>query len=163
TSAAFGFSRGFQTFKSFSPNQEATHVVEETVTWIAAHKTERFVIVVHARGGHPPWDVPADQMKALPPDQYSGPIEPGAHAAEILDRRGDDGARGARPRAAAVVRRRGSRGRRRRRRIACAVREHGKPPARQLDVAPRAPERRAGRGVRPGARRDVLERRRAAH
>ena len=86
TSGAFGFSRGFQTFKSFFPNQESTHVVEEAVTWIAAHKTERFVLVVHARGGHPPWDVPADQMKALPPDQYSGPIEPGAHAAEILAR-----------------------------------------------------------------------------
>ena len=56
------------------------------MTWIAAHKTERFVLVVHARGGHPPWDVPADQMKALAPDQYSGPIEPGAHAAEILSR-----------------------------------------------------------------------------
>jgi hypothetical protein len=86
TSAAFGFSRGFQTFKSFMPNQESTHVIEEAVSWIAAHKTDRFVLVVHARGGHPPWDVPADQMKALPPDQYSGPIEPGAHAAEILAR-----------------------------------------------------------------------------
>jgi len=86
TSAAFGFSRGFQTFKSFFPNQEATRVVEDAVTWIATHKTERFVLVVHARGGHPPWDVPADQMKALAPDQYSGPIEPGAHAAEILAR-----------------------------------------------------------------------------
>jgi hypothetical protein len=86
TSAAFGFSRGFQTFKSFFPNQEGMHVVEDAITWIATHKTERFVLVVHARGGHPPWDVPPDQMKALPPDQYSGPIEPGAHAAEILAR-----------------------------------------------------------------------------
>lgn len=86
TSAAFGFSRGFQTFKSFFPSQEPTHVVEEAVNWITTHKTERFVLFVHARGGHPPWDVPADQMKALPPDQYSGPIEPGAHAAEILAR-----------------------------------------------------------------------------
>ena len=86
TSAAFGFARGFQTFKSFYPNQEASHVFDEAVTWIGAHKSERFVLVVHARGGHPPWEVPADQLKTLPPDQYSGPIEPGAHAAEILAR-----------------------------------------------------------------------------
>ena len=32
----------------------------------------------------PPWDVPADALKTLPPDSYTGPIEPGVHAAEIL-------------------------------------------------------------------------------
>ncbi len=88
TSAAFGFARGFQTFKSFLPGSEGggVKVIEEAATWIGAHKTERFVVVVHARGGHPPWEVPAEQLKALPPDAYVGPIEPGAHAAEILSR-----------------------------------------------------------------------------
>jgi hypothetical protein len=88
TSAAFGFARGFQTFKSFFPASEGggVRVLEEAATWIGAHKSERFLVVVHARGGHPPWEVPADQLKALPPDAYVGPIEPGPHAAEILSR-----------------------------------------------------------------------------
>ncbi len=88
TSAAFGFARGFQTFVPVFPGTEggATHVIEEAATWIGAHKTERFVVVVHARGGHPPWEVPPDALKALPPENYTGPIEPGAHAAEILAR-----------------------------------------------------------------------------
>jgi hypothetical protein len=88
TSSAFGFARGFQAFKSFFPGTEGggTRVIEEAATWIGAHKTERFFVVVHARGGHPPWDVPLDQLKALAPDGYAGPIEPGAHAAEILAR-----------------------------------------------------------------------------
>ncbi|HEY1959843.1 MAG TPA: sulfatase-like hydrolase/transferase [Polyangiaceae bacterium] len=86
TSAAFGFSRGFQTFQSFLPGSggSATRALEEAATWIGAHESERFLVVVHARGGHPPWDVPADQLKTLAPDDYSGPIEPGPHAAEIL-------------------------------------------------------------------------------
>ncbi len=86
TSAAFGFNRGFQTFQSFFPGTDASRVFEEAATWIGAHKTERFLLVVHARGGHPPWDVPADQLKALQPENYIGPVEPGAHAAEILSR-----------------------------------------------------------------------------
>jgi len=85
TSAAFGFARGFETFKALLPGDGATPI-EEAATWIGAHKAERFVVVVHARGGHPPWEVPADQLKALPPENYAGPIEPGAHAAEILAR-----------------------------------------------------------------------------
>ena len=230
TSAAFGFSRGFQTFKSFFPGTEggAARVIEEAATWIGAHKTERFVVVVHARGGHPPWEVPVEQLKALaaaintrarssrartpaeilararhvPPlvrfndadrkrawalhdyavsahDAALGrsaraldeagrrddtavivtsdtgmdaaahvpfgdaePLEEGALAsllvvhsagettriaracADLVDRRRDDGARRARPRAAAVVRRRRPRERARRRRHACALREH---------------------------------------
>ena len=88
TSAAFGFSRGFQTFQTFFPGSGAgaTRAIDEAATWIAAHASERFLVVVHARGGHPPWDVPADQLKALPPEDYSGAVEPGPHGAEILAR-----------------------------------------------------------------------------
>ena len=88
TSAAFGFSRGFQTFESFLPGSGggSTRVIEEAAKWIGAHKSERFLVVVHARGGHPPWEVPADQIKSLAPDDYSGPIEAGPHAAEILSK-----------------------------------------------------------------------------
>jgi hypothetical protein len=86
TAAAFGLSRGFETFESFFPGSEggAMRVLEQAASWIGTHKAERFFLVVHARGGHPPWDVPPDQIKGLPPDGYTGPIEPGVHAAEIL-------------------------------------------------------------------------------
>ncbi len=88
TSAAFGFARGFQTFQSLLPGAGggATRVLDEASTWIAAHKSERFLVVVHARGGHPPWEVPADQLKSLAPEDYTGPVEPGPHAAEILSK-----------------------------------------------------------------------------
>jgi hypothetical protein len=86
TSAAFGFARGFQTFQPSFPGSGggATRAIEEAAKWIGAHKSERFLVVVHARGGHPPWEVPADQLKSLPPEDYNGAIEPGPHAAEIL-------------------------------------------------------------------------------
>ncbi len=88
TGAAFGFARGFETFNAFFPGTDgnAARTIEAAATWIGAHKSERFVVVVHARGGHPPWDVPADDAKTLAPDNYAGPIEPGAHAAEVLSR-----------------------------------------------------------------------------
>ena len=86
TSAAFGFGRGWETFASFFPGSEggSTKVMEEAAAWIAAHASERFLVVVHARGGHPPWELSAERLKALAPESYTGPIEPGAHAAEIL-------------------------------------------------------------------------------
>jgi hypothetical protein len=91
TTAGFGFQRGFQTFEASIPGTgpgegTATGVIARAATWIGSHANERFFVVVHARGGHPPWDVPADQMRTLVPEGYSGPIEPGLHAAEILSR-----------------------------------------------------------------------------
>ncbi len=87
TMTAFGFARGFETFTGIvAGDGAATRVVDEAAAWISAHKAERFVVVVHARGGHPPWEAPPEQLKTLAPDAYTGPIEPGAHAAEILAR-----------------------------------------------------------------------------
>lgn len=84
TSATYGFTRGWETFTARSPVEEAaaTAVFEDVERWLDGHKEDRFLVVVHARGGHPPWDVALDD-KELPPAGYSGSLDP-KHAGEML-------------------------------------------------------------------------------
>jgi hypothetical protein len=85
TAAAFGFDRGWDTFESLDPVEVApgTQVLDDAAAWVEAHKSERFFLVVHARGGHPPWDITPEELKQLPPDSYMGILEP-RRAAETL-------------------------------------------------------------------------------
>jgi arylsulfatase A-like enzyme len=85
TGAAFGFDRGWDTFVAHDPieNVPATGVFDEASAWIDAHRAGRFFVVVHARGGHPPWDASPADLKTMPPDGYLGIIEP-RRAAEAL-------------------------------------------------------------------------------
>lgn len=85
TSAPFGFARGWETFVAKLPGEEpnATSVFEEAGAWLEAHKNERYFLVIHARGGHPPWDVTSEELKELPPTNYTGSLEP-KHSGEAL-------------------------------------------------------------------------------
>ena len=87
TGAAFGFDRGWDAFVAHDPleNVPATGVFDEAAAWIDehTHKGERFLVVIHARGGHPPWDASPSDLKSMPPDGYLGVIEP-RRAAEAL-------------------------------------------------------------------------------
>jgi hypothetical protein len=85
TGAAFGFDRGWDTFVAHDPLEAvpATRVFEDAGAWIEAHKNERFFVVVHARGGHPPWDVSPEEERAMQPEGYLGILE-ASRAAEIL-------------------------------------------------------------------------------
>lgn len=85
TSAAFGFARGWETFTAHVPSDRtpATAVFDDAAQWLDAHKQDRFLLVVHARGGHPPWDVTTDELRDLPPSEYAGALEP-KHAGEAL-------------------------------------------------------------------------------
>jgi arylsulfatase A-like enzyme len=85
TGAPFGFDRGWDTFVVHDPLETvpATTIFDEAASWIEAHKSERFFLVVHARGGHPPWDATPDDLRAMAPDPYLGIIEP-RRAAEAL-------------------------------------------------------------------------------
>jgi len=85
TGAAFGFARGWDTFVAHDPlaNDPATEVFDDAAAWIDAHKGERFFVVVHARGGHPPWDATPEELKSMPPEGYLGVVEP-RRAAEVL-------------------------------------------------------------------------------
>jgi arylsulfatase A-like enzyme len=85
TGTAFGFDRGWDTFGAHDPldGTPATQVFDDAAAWIDAHKTDRFLVVVHARGGHPPWDASAEQLKTMPPEGYLGVVEP-QRAAEAI-------------------------------------------------------------------------------
>jgi len=85
TSEIYGFERGWETFRSHGPTEDtpATVVFDEATRFLEAHKSDRFFVTIHARGGHPPWDASADQMKDLPPKDYTGGLDP-RHAGELL-------------------------------------------------------------------------------
>ncbi len=85
TTPPFGFARGWETFLVRPPQQEdaATAIVEDVARWITEHKADRFLALVHTRGGHPPWDASAEELNELPPAGYTGSLEP-KHAGEVL-------------------------------------------------------------------------------
>jgi hypothetical protein len=59
---------------------------------LAASPDSKLLLVVHARGGHPPWDVTRDEVAQLPPEEYSGPVEPRAGAIVLANLRAVRGA-----------------------------------------------------------------------
>ena len=93
TGAPFGFDRDWDTFVAHDPLEAApgTVVFDDAAAWIDAHKTDRFLVVVHARGGHPPWDATPDELKAMPPENYLGVLEPQRAAEELAKARKHNG------------------------------------------------------------------------
>jgi hypothetical protein len=86
TSADYGFSRPFSTFLAAMPGSgPSTGVIDEAARFFRDRSSARLLLVVHARGAHPPWDPSAESLKKLPPKDYTGPIDP-QHAGEILAR-----------------------------------------------------------------------------
>ncbi len=85
TTTAFGFARGWSTFETRLPSEDtpAVGIFDDVGRWLEQHKDERFFVVVHARGGHPPWDITNEELKELPPANYTGSLEP-KHAGEGL-------------------------------------------------------------------------------
>lgn len=78
TFEAFGFGRGWDRYASFSPvsGTSAGAPLREATAWIDERlkkdKQRPVLMVVHARGGHPPWTASAEEAKDLPPKEYSG-------------------------------------------------------------------------------------------
>jgi arylsulfatase A-like enzyme len=87
TSAAFGFDRGWAHFEAHGPTEDgpATRVFDSAVTWLGEHANAPFFIMIHARGGHPPWDVSLERVKTLPPENYTGGLE-ARRAGELFGR-----------------------------------------------------------------------------
>ena len=85
TGAPYGFTRGWETFAARSPVEDApaTAVFDDVEHWLDGHKEDRFLVVVHARGGHPPWDVVSGDEKELAPAGYTGSLD-AKHAGEML-------------------------------------------------------------------------------
>ena len=90
TFEAFGFSRGWDKYAAFSPveGDPAVAPLTEAARWTIEHmktKDSRALVLVHARGGHPPWDVTINETAKLPPSEYSGPME-ARRAGELIAR-----------------------------------------------------------------------------
>ncbi len=81
TRAAFGFARGWNHYEAFSPVNDisASAPLERARAWLEQAlerdpDVPRFV-VIHVRGGHPPWDLSRDEVAELEPREYNGLLE----------------------------------------------------------------------------------------
>ncbi len=78
----FGFDAGWDEFAQYSPVNDVPSVEPFTraAEWIEGKIEEEgagpYLVVIHARGAHPPWDVPREEAARLKPDDYAGAIEP---------------------------------------------------------------------------------------
>jgi len=91
TFGAFGFGAAWEKFLEHPPasGNPATTPIDAATAWIAETAREgrdvRILAIVHARGGHPPWEVAPKELAALKPPDYAGPIEP-RRAGQVLAR-----------------------------------------------------------------------------
>lgn len=97
TSTLFGFAEGWERYREHLPQsgQPATAPLDDAAAWVAEVTRDapdgRLLAVVHARGGHPPWDVPPKDIASLPPANYAGALEP-RRSAQLLARARQRGA-----------------------------------------------------------------------
>ena len=81
TRAPFGFGRGVSEFEELSPVSDiaASAPLEHAKTWLerslARDPDLTRLLVVHLRGGHPPWDLSRDEVAELEPRDYMGLLE----------------------------------------------------------------------------------------
>lgn len=77
----FGFARGFNHFESFSPVNDvaASAPLERATEWLkrelGIEREGRRLLVVHARGAHPPWDLSRNEVMTLEPEDYHGLLD----------------------------------------------------------------------------------------
>jgi arylsulfatase A-like enzyme len=83
TGPAFGFNHDFQHYAARSPLDGAPVAFDELEKFVTAHPSTKLFVLAHARGAHPPWDVPGDLVRTLPPDGYVGPVDP-RHVVSLL-------------------------------------------------------------------------------
>jgi sulfatase-like protein len=82
TFAPFGFGSGWDTFEALSPvlDVPATEPLSHALKWLESelddgHPGPR-LLVVHARGSHPPWDLTREETQSLKPEEYAGILDP---------------------------------------------------------------------------------------
>lgn len=79
--APYGFSRPMTKFVSIAPSDgEDRSALREAgeflTTTLEREPTARIFLVVHTEGGHPPWAPNAKQLETMPPEKYTGDIQP---------------------------------------------------------------------------------------
>ena len=77
----FGFATNWDEYQAISPVKDvpAAEPLSLAARWLQREldlddATKRFVLV-HIRGMHPPWDLTRDEVAALQPAEYGGPID----------------------------------------------------------------------------------------
>jgi arylsulfatase A-like enzyme len=89
TFKSFGFGSGWEHFVEYPPygNDAATAPLDGAAAWISDVLRQapdaRLLVTVHARGGHPPWDITPKELSTLPPSKYTGVIEPRRGAQQL--------------------------------------------------------------------------------
>lgn len=83
TGPAFGFAHDWTNYAARSPLDGASVAMDEIAKWVETHAGKKAFLVAHARGAHPPWDVTAEALKTLPPENYAGNIDP-RHVVAVL-------------------------------------------------------------------------------
>ncbi len=86
--AAFGFHRSWDRYDELSPVLDlgAALPFERAAEWLEkdlAEPPRRRLVVIHARGAHPPWDVDRDDAAKAGPKEYGGGIGPRRGAIEL--------------------------------------------------------------------------------
>jgi hypothetical protein len=93
TFKSFGFGSGWEHFVEYPPygNEKATAPLDGAALWIGDVLRQapdaRLLVVVHSRGGHPPWDITPKELTQLPPSKYTGVIEPRRGAQQLASAR----------------------------------------------------------------------------
>ncbi|HEU4411930.1 MAG TPA: sulfatase-like hydrolase/transferase [Polyangiaceae bacterium] len=90
TFEAFGFARGWDRFVAHSPVAPdlGTAPLDDLVAWLGEQgggQRSRLLAVAHTRGIHPPFDVTPGEFAQMPPQEYSGPLDP-RRAGQVLER-----------------------------------------------------------------------------
>jgi len=90
TFRVFGFADHWDHFVQYPPNggRLATAPFDDAIQWLAdvppASGADWPVLtVIHARGGHPPWDVTPPEARTLPPAEYTGYLGPRRAAQQL--------------------------------------------------------------------------------
>ncbi len=87
TFPAFGLDRGFERFEQVSPvaDRPATEPLQQAEQWLSAGSDSEGpgLVVVHLRGGHPPFDLALDRARELPPAEYGGDLDPRRAAIQL--------------------------------------------------------------------------------
>lgn len=85
--ADLGFDRGWERFESVSPvhDRPATEPLTLARSWLEANLASSTpqLVLIHLRGGHPPFDVPLERARELPPTEYGGDLDPRRAAIQL--------------------------------------------------------------------------------
>jgi arylsulfatase A-like enzyme len=90
TFETFGFASGWDKFEQYPPQggSAASAPFDDVATFLTddsdkSDDAPRMLALLHARGGHPPWDITPPEAAKLPPAEYAGYLGP-RRAAQFL-------------------------------------------------------------------------------